>query len=344
MFYLKRALMKKIVNGKKKKQPFDFKKSEAFTVATDGDGTYNNSYYFSAHSAEKQQSFYTRLGLRNDGSAEVWVAFFQDGQAYVLKDNFSTAEKSPLSVTRTEGGWSFAFKGVLTDLQGKEHQAALTGEYTANGEPVDFFYHMPTVRVATAMAQDKWTKDYFAGIQQNNSVHYEQEGVLKGELLLDGTAIPIDLPCLRDHSYGRRVWGYMNNHVWLAAVDSDCMFNFSMVSYPAMSVLEVGHLREKNSPVEYVVKANYDRNQIVTGTVPQTLTLQLKTSAGRTIKVTAELLYHNDYVFEGGAYTLTEGIANFTVNGISCRGILEVGFNGDETRFMNGKKLEKIRN
>ena len=59
--------------------------------------------------------------------------------------------------------------------------------------------------------------------------------------------------------------------------------------------------------------------------------------------MTAKLLHCVPYVFENGDYTLTEGIADLEVDGIKCRGILEVGFNGDKTRFMNGKKISKIR-
>jgi hypothetical protein len=48
-------------------------------------------------------------------------------------------------------------------------------------------------------------------------------------------------------------------------------------------------------------------------------------------------------VFEDGAYTLIEGIADYEVDGITCRGILEIGFNKDQSRFMNGKPINKIK-
>jgi hypothetical protein len=38
-----------------------------------------------------------------------------------------------------------------------------------------------------------------------------------------------------------------------------------------------------------------------------------------------------------------EGIADFEVDGEKCRGILEIGFNKDQTRFMNGKRIDKIK-
>ncbi len=343
MFYLKRAMMKSIINKKKKKQPFDYETAEAFTIDDTGDGAFNNSYYFSAHSKDSEESLYTRLGLRDDGSAEVWVFYNKGEKQYFLEPMLFTAQTSPLKVFLDDNIWAFSFEGELLDEKGAKYNAKLNCTFTAHGGAVDFFYHMPSVRVATAMAQDKWTKEYFAGISENNSVHYEQEGRLTGELTLNGKSIPIDLPCLRDHSYGRRVWGYMNNHLWLAAVDNDCTFNFSMVSYPSMSILEVGHLREKSAPVEYVVKADYDRNVIATGETPKHIQLELTTNEKRKVSVQADLLHAKTYVFANGDYTFVEGIADITVDGIACRGILEVGFNRDETRFMNGKKVDKIK-
>ncbi len=343
MFLFKRAMMKAIVNGKKKREPFDFERAEAYSFPYDGDGTQNNSYYFSAHSFEKGESLYVRLGLRNNGAAEVWAVYCRGTESFVHKQNLYTVENSPLTVVRGGQGWSFRFEGTLLSDGGEELFAKMDCAFTPTGTPVDFFMNMPTVRVATAMAQDKWSKEYFAGISENNSVHYEQEGVLNGTLTLGGEQIAIDLPCLRDHSYGRRVWSYMNNHLWLAGVDKRVQFNFSMVSYPAMSVLEVGHLREDDAPVSYVTRASYDRNQIITGEPPKSLSLKLAIDGKREIGVEATPLCGQEYLFEGGAYRFFEGIAELTVNGKKCRGILEVGFNRDCTRFMNGKAISAIK-
>ncbi len=343
MFKIKRAFMKKILDKKKKNQPFNYEAAEAFSIDKDGDGSFNNSYYFSAHSAQKSQSLYTRLGLRDDGSAEVWVFFNEGEKQYSLSQMLYTAETSPLKVYKKDEQWFFDFEGKLTDDNGKEIKAKLNCAFSSDKPAVDFFYHMPSKRMATAMAQDKWGKNYFSEVQKNNSVHYEQEGLLTGKLTLGTKKIDVELPCLRDHSYGRRVWDYMNNHLWLAAVDTNFQLNFSMVSYPSISILEVGHLREGDGNVEFVTKAHYDRNLIVTGEIPHELQLELTINQHKKLNVNAELLSAKTYVFGDGAYTFYEGIANFTVNGQKKRGILEIGFNRDISRFMNGKNIKTIK-
>lgn len=342
MFTLKKLLMTKILKKRKKNQPFDYEKAEAFALKTDGDGTFNNSYYFSAHSDKKKQSLYVRLGIRDNGNAEVWVYFCNDQKDYYHNRLLYTLETAPLKVT-SDGGWKFSFCGKLTGSDGKDFDAKLDCTFIQKGDAVDFFYHMPAQRTATAMAQDKWTKEFFKGVQENNSVHYEQEGRLIGTLSIGEEQFSIDLPCLRDHSYGRRVWGYMNNHLWLAAVDEECMLNFSMVSYPSLSILEMGHLRERDNKVEFVTKASYDRNKIVKGEIPKEFSMVACIDKKRKISISAKLLKSIPYAFEDGAYTLIEGIADFVVDGIKCRGIFEIGFNKDKSRFMNGKKIEKIK-
>ncbi len=343
MFHIKKSLMETILSAKKRKQPFDYEKAENFTFKTTGDGTFNNSYYFSAHSYEKNQSLYTRLGLRDNGKAEAWFFYIKDGKSFNLKDMIFDTESSPLKVEKKDGIWTFSFNGKLTDDDGNLLDANIECAFNSDKPAVDFFYHMPAMRTATAIAQDKWTKDFFAGVQENNSVHYEQEGRLTGKAVIGENQFDIDLPCLRDHSYGKRVWGYMNNHVWLAAIDDVSMLNFSMVSYPSLSILEVGHLRQENSTVEFMLKAHYDRNTVVQDDVPKTLEMVLETDKENTIGLHAELICANTYVFEDGAYRLIEGIADYTINGKKLRGILEVGFNADKTRFMNGKEIKKIK-
>ncbi len=344
MFCIKKALMRSILEKRKKNNPFLYDKAEAYTLpTTDGDGTENNSYYFSAHDVKNASTLYVRLGLRDNGVSEVWTFFEADGKRYVHeKLYYSPEEPSPLSVSKSESGWSFTFDGTLTDENGKQVKAKLDCSFAPSGEPVDFFTSMPTVRMATAVAQDKWSKEYFAEMQKNNSVHYEQEGRILGTVKIANERYQVDMPALRDHSFGRRVWGYMNNHLWLAVADDECMLNFSLVSYPAMGVLEVGHLRTGNS-VEFVTKAHYDRNQVVLGEIPPTLALTLTTDKGSKIDVQIKLLHAHDYVFEQGDYTLIEGVGEYTVDGKICRGIYEIGFNADKSRFMNGKKIDKIR-
>ncbi len=344
MFYtFKKMIIASNVDKKKANQPFDFEKGESFTLTGEEGYSINNSYYFSAHSYEKEESLYVRLGLRGDSSAEIWVFYEKEGRRYVCGENASTAEDSPLKVEREDGGWHFSYEGPLSDEEGNIHQAEIECRFVSVKKAVDFFTDMPTCRTATAMSQDKWTKTFFEEVSKNNQVHYEQEGILAGKVTIDGRENEIELNCVRDHSYGTRYWNYMNNHLWLMAVGNDYQLNFSMVSYPSMSILEVGNYREEEKDMQYMLKADWNREEAITGKVPGELNLKLRLDSKKTIDVNVRLLSETAYPFEEGEYVLHEGIAEFEVEGKKERGILEIGFNADGTRFYNGRKVKSLK-
>ena len=127
----------------------------------------------------------------------------------------------PSGVTEVEkkaDGWTLCYEGVLNDGD----EVSLHATFIPKQKPIDFTTNMPAVRMATAIANEKWNRAYFARLQQiGGQCHYEQEGVLEGELTLNGKACSLCLPCVRDHSFGRRDWNDMNNHLWLMAVSAE---------------------------------------------------------------------------------------------------------------------------
>lgn len=340
-YKLKTAFMKSIIAKKQKAKPFDFEAGEKFALSENDDPTINNSYYFSAHGAQSKESLYVRLGIRNCHS-EVWF-FYSDGEnRYVLK-NMLHKDNVPLEIAKNGDGWHVRYDGELMRGDGEVVSAQFVGQFTSTESAVDFFCHMPPIRTAKAMAGEKWTKSFFAEVQNNNQVHYEQTGRLVGTIKLDGIEHAIDLPCVRDHSFGKRDWNYMNNHLWLMGINDKSQLNFSMVSYPAMSILEVGNFKSEGSPMSYMLDASYDRAAIVNGVAPENLQLVITLDDKRTLNISVDKTDEDSYIFQDGDYTLIEGIADFTVNGEAFRGILEVGFNKDKTRYYNGKEIRKLK-
>ncbi len=339
LYSLKARLMKAIIK-KKQATPLDYGMAEAYTLPADADDTVNNSYYFSAHGLDGT-SLYCRLGIRAS-FREVWFFCMKDGRAYTHK-TLIHKEDCPLTVEPTEGGWRFDYRGTLIDDAGAAVDAAFSGVFTSSEAPVDFFTDMPPIRTARAMAGEKWSREFFSEVQKNNQVHYEQLGRLSGTLTLGEETVAVELPCVRDHSFGTRRWEYMNNHLWLMAVSDTSQLNFSMVSYPAMSVLEVGNFKPEGAGMRYVLSADYDRFAVAAGEVPKELPLTLRMTDGSTLSVLAECRYATEYLFEDGAYRLLEGIADFEIDGVSYRGILELGFNRDPHRIFNGKDIRKLK-
>ncbi len=335
-FTLKKLLMRKSIEKRMSQNPFDYQYAENYALQEDDDPLINNSYYFSAHDGE--MSVFARLGRRVNVD-ETWFAFYLDGQMYSLEQELFQSGKSPLHVEKHGDSWLISFQGRLN----KNDVVTFSATFHPSLPPIDFTTNMPAERMAVGIANEKWNKSFFEQLQQvSGQCHYEQEGLLEGKLTLNGKTFSLHLPCVRDHSFGKRDWNYMNNHLWLMAVSPIRQFNYSLVSYPALSVLEVGHYRDETG-MRYMMQADLDLQQISQGTIPSELSFRMKLDDGSTIPVGVKFLSGRTYHFQSGQYILHENIAEFTLDGVSCRGILEIGFNSDGKRYFNQKDLKDIR-
>ena len=336
MFYLKKKIMCRAITQRNRQHPFDYQQAENFSLEGGTDSWINNSYYFSAH--DGNLSVFIRLGRRVNVE-ETWFVVYQDGKLYSLKQEFFPQGQSPVRVEKAGENWSVSYQGPVNENDVVDFHAM----FTPRQKPIDFTTDMPAARMATGMANEKWSKTFFHELQHvSGQCHYEQEGVLEGRMSLNGKTLDFQLPCVRDHSFGRRDWNYMNNHLWLMAVSESRQFNYSFVSYPVMSALEVGHLRDE-AGMHFMQQADLDFHQLAQGTVPAELSFRMRLDDGRTIPVSAKVLTGVAYHFQDGQYVLYENIAEFSVDGKPCRGILEIGFNRDSRRCFNGRDLNGIK-
>lgn len=335
-FTLKKKLMCRTIEKRNRQHPFDYAAAENYTLASDADPLVNNSYYFSAH--DEKMSLFARLGKRVH-QGETWFALYLDGQLYSLKQELFPVGASPIRVEKKGEQWTLSFEGILNE----KDEVVFRAKFVPREQPVDFTTSVPATRMATGMANEKWSKAFFAQLQTiSGQCHYEQEGELEGSLSLNGRTVDFRLPCVRDHSFGKRDWNYMNNHLWLMAVSAPLQFNYSLVSYPALTALEVGNFRDGKEQL-FLQKADLDLARLSGGRVPETLSFHVTLEGGRILPVTAKVLAGVTYHFQEGQYILHENIAEFEIDGKTCRGILEIGFNQDSSRFFNQRDLRGIR-
>lgn len=336
LFSVKKRLMCRAIEKRNRQNPFDYPSAENYTLAPDADPLVNNSYYFSAH--DGKMSFFARLGKRVHQD-ETWFVLSLNGEIYSLKQELFPAGASPVRVGKNGEQWTVSFEGILNE----KDQVVFRASFVPREQPIDFTTSVPAARMATGMANEKWSKAFFAGLQTiSGQCHYEQEGDWEGSLTLNGKTMDFRLPCVRDHSFGKRDWNYMNNHLWLMAVSTPVQFNYSLVSYPTLTALEVGNYREGKS-LHFLQKADLDFHRVAQGKVPEEISFHVTLEGGRVLPVTAKVLACVTYHFQDGQYILHENIAEFEIDGKSCRGILEIGFNRDGTRFFNQRNLKDIK-
>ena len=337
MFYrLKKGFMCRALEKRNKEKPFDYEYAEDFTLEGETDTLLNNSYYFSAHCSD--MSFFARLGKRVNED-ETWFAIYMEGKLYSLKRESFPHGGSPLVVEKDGDKWTISFHGLLNEAD----EVSFNATFASVLAPIDFTSSMPPERMAGAIANEKWNKAFFGGLQNvSGQCHYEQEGTLEGRLILNGKATDFLLPCVRDHSFGKRDWNYMNNHVWLMAVSPSIQFNYSLVSYPVISALEVGNYRD-GAGLHFLMRDDLDFQEINKGSVPEELSFTVLLDDRREIGVRAKTLAGISYHFKDGQYILHENIAEYQIGNLLCRGILEIGFNREHARIFNGKELSSIK-
>lgn len=332
---IKKSIITKAIN--KRDNTFDYQQAENFSLENVQDPLINNSYYFSAHNLE--MSIFFRLGQRITKD-ETWFTIFYQGKIYTLKTEEYQAKESPLKIHKTEDEYEIEFTGLLNEKDSVSFHATFKNRY----KPLNFSSDMPSSRMALAMANEKWKKSFFSSLDKvQGQTHYEQEGVLEGSFILNEKKVEFSLPCVRDHSFGPREWDYMNNHLWLMSIGEKLQFNYSMVSYPVMGLLEVGNYHLLGEEQKYMLYSDNDLHELNKGEIPSMMSFTTHLVEGKDIPVKVKVLATVTYHFEEGKYILHENIAEYEIDGIVSRGILEIGFNKDSSRYFNNRKIESFK-
>lgn len=352
---LKVSIITSFIIKSKKNNPFDENEAELFQLPEDADRSMNNSYYFSAHDSCEKNSLIFRLGKRGGEFCEVWFACGDDkGTYWVNEKQLYKNTDCPVSIKCLEAGkkWEFAFKGNLiktssngnlkerhikesTDTKKQIIQASFKGIFTASTGIFEFSRHMDTAPIARALSKEKWSVNFLKSLKENHQVHYEQQGNIEGTLILDSRP-PLKVSCaaMRDHSYGKRDWNYMDRHIWLMALlENGNALNVNMVRYPAVKDLQTGYFisEDRTFCVDSVTSMD---DLECSGHVPAEFQYTVMLTDGRILKVTCKKELEFIFPFDDGKYTIFEGIGNFMLdNGIKGRGIIEFGFNGDASRW-----------
>lgn len=339
----KQAVMRKALLKRKKNAEFDEVESEKYQLTTDSPLDINNSYYFSAHNHDGTSLFF-RLGKRgskNKAIAEVWVALrLADGTAFVNKNDHMLLSKSTAFVKCIEPlrKWEFMFKGEMIPVipdenliakpTGQTVKAELLATFTSESSLYEFSRDTDARSLAKAISAEKWNKEFFKQLQYSHQIHAEQEGQVEGTFKIGTNEHKIKSFAVRDHSYGRRVWSYMNQHTWLSAILEDgTTVNTNSVRYPALNTLglRTGYKTKNNNTLNII---DYQEN-FNTNTIPVEGNYKLiyddKSVDVCSYKLQIAFPFH--FKDDQGSYIIYEGISNFDINGEKGIGITEFGFN-----------------
>ncbi|KAJ8728091.1 hypothetical protein PYW08_016476 [Mythimna loreyi] len=143
--------------------------------------------------------------------------------------------------------WKLTYKGDMKPKNDKQKTVQVEAELTWSAVFTHFNYdtQMSATCMAKDIAKEKWSRGYFKLLKQLHQTHYEQMGVLQGTVTIDGKQHTIDIPCVRDHSFGPfRDWRTFHRYVYhfIFLENGDCMAIGSVCQPAVLSHLTIGYL------------------------------------------------------------------------------------------------------
>ena len=341
MFHnLKSFIIKKTLEKRKSENTFDCKTADEYVLPDNAAPVLNNTHAFIAHGADGE-ALSCRLTHRS-ACSEIWFSYVKNDNKY-LHNSLICSDNLPLKIEKRGVEWRVQFDGEVEGDNGEILKAVFDGYFVSDCHAVDFCSDMPTEKLASAFAYEGFFKNRLSKIRENRSTHYEQLGKLFGRLTIDGSEITLDMPSVRQHSFGELDVGSFNNHFRLLALKGKSQLSFLLLSHKKLTALELGNFISAEQKMFSVIAADYDRAIISRGSAPAYCELSLLLDDGRRVSVKAKTRSVSERPLSEGLYTVYECAADFEIDGEKYSGSIELGFNREPTRWFNGRKLGELK-
>ena len=350
-YSIKQAIIKSVMAKRKKNLDIDEVQTELHVMPDDADYDINHSYYFGSHDLQGN-TFFLRLGLRGgeDRKAEIWFVYKTAcGKAFVNEIEHLDAKDSTLKIECIEPlkKWKLVFNGKVIPVApdsntklatpiGKSVNASFEAIFESNTGLYHFSRDVDNRAFAKAMAAEVWVKGFADELKNNNQVHIEQDGKAAASIKVDGESFSFCGLAVRDHSYGRRVWSYMNTYHWLPAIfENGYIYNPNLVRYPAINKrgLITGY-KMKDGNWTNIIDVDFPSHAI-SGLAPigGEYTITFDNLQRETVSFTPEIIFNFNFKDKGGTFHVFAAVSKFAIGELKGRGSAEFGYHGDKTRY-----------
>ncbi len=341
---IKCQLLLRLLKYRNKKQNYDISYIETYRLPPNAPDHYNNSFYFTGHEKDGHR-FLARLAFRGDNSVEVWFSLLIPGKGlfnytknvHIVKERIELSA-GPLTFRCLEPAkkWSIIFTGEV-ESDTEKADLSFKGIFSSNMPIFNFSKDINPLPLARSLSQEKWSRTLFKQLKAADQVHTEQCGQFEGQYSVNQSdPVKISMKAVRDHSFGPRDWGFMLHHMWfVVALEDGSFFNFSLVDYPILKNLATGFWMDSNGNIKARVISGPKTDELwqknEAESIPQELNFQVEMDNGAIVKVSYSFEHSITWSLSN-VYSITEGLANYTVNDIEGQGIAEFGtkINGKE--------------
>ncbi|XP_038211928.1 uncharacterized protein LOC119832336 [Zerene cesonia] len=163
--------------------------------------------------------------------------------------------------------WKLSYNGEMKhrDDSNKKIKVEANLTWSANFPPFEYDSQMSPKSMASDMAREPWSADYFKLLKKFHQTHYEQVGFIKGTVLIDDKIHELNMPCVRDRSFGPlREWRNFHRYVYhFIFLDNGDFVAVGSISQPSiLSHLTVGYFcRMSDQSVISVDSSNFQLYQ-----------------------------------------------------------------------------------
>lgn len=338
--FKEKKIEKELINIQENKV-FDYEKGESFILDKDASELERNIYFFTASSQEKRQTITFRLEVTST-QTNAWIYFVEGFNRYYLEQTEYTTN-CPLKIFKEDGVWNIAFAGYLKKNNNKDlARLTFAAKFITNEEAVDLTKNLNTKNISKVLTKEKKANEFFEDFKNKPYNEYHQFGKLKGKIILEGQNSPLDMPCFRKHTYGKLDFTTINNHMSIYVCNKKNHYLFEMISLPNISIIETGLIKQEKNNIKKSISNKYERQLLLKGSAPENLNILMEVEDEENIGIHAKKIDIIKYSLQEGEYTLTIGVAEFLINGINYRGIFELGYNKERSRWFNNKDISKL--
>lgn len=167
--------------------------------------------------------------------------------------------------------WRIQYDGLLRNVNNdnKLVKVKLDLQFKSTTEKKYFNYNrdLSASVIADSIARESWNDDFYKMLKNVDVVlgkrtHYEQNGVIEGELQIADEEVKVQLRGFRDHSFGtERCLSSINRYVYFALfLDDGTNMVVGILSQPSffLSSLKVGYICSRDGVYQPITKCNFE--------------------------------------------------------------------------------------
>ncbi len=305
---------------------------------------YNDSFVFQGADADGNV-FLTRLGFRSGGKeAEVWIWGVFDGERYANDERYVvlTADSDPAEIAAAgiryeligEGEWRLIYNGIMNGTLSEVNLI-----WKADAAMYCSADHMDPKGMARAMAEMPWSREYFERIRSEKQIRIEQGGILTGTVKVGSRSFNVSMRGIRDHSWGKRDWTYLNRYLWtVIALDEPTEIAGMTVRYLAVSPVDYGDSFKRLASgwiagPDGVLPVSYTTDLMELGgdgTIPEKFTLKFRVPGSDVLTLEVDRRQPEiPWLMQNGGFEVNEAWCGITLDGVKGVGVSEFGYAAD---------------